>query len=679
LIELQFQYLKMSRWSRDEIALLAEMRNRLRKEISEAGQFPEVVGDRPLIRFLRGHGHNIDKATAIYASFLQWRQQYGVDAVREDICRNHKQAMDFPFSKNFITDIWPQITMSTGMRDTAGNPIAIETYNYSPRAVFQHATPDDYTRFMIYCMEFKIIILEQLSEEAERKFLRNCNFHPPQTQQGYGVILQCTILRDIKDISREFLSSEAKNIFRISIGIAQNNYPEMLYKCHMLNAGWMFSTVWYFAKGLMDARTVAKVTSHGNDFLVTLGNEITASNMPTFLGGKFQCELEPPFIADLEEFGLLHLWGYSSAPCYLEHMRLSNNIPCSPSNHVSSITSTGPAISTAHLSTGRLSEERLSRRHSGSGGNAVIVTGILASAAHGSFERTRKGSFVLDDVTDLLESETKSPSAMETSIPTSEGNLTSTSCDIKTSDYGEGNKIHPILGCIFDLDGTLLDSESVSTLAVQCVLDRYVVNGIVPQFTSDIKRQTMGLKDTEWTQLVVEKVQLNGNLTAEELLAAWEVSMETLMGEIRVLPGGHQLIDRLTAFGMPLAIATSSSTKIVTLKRNIVPDIFNRMSAVICGDEVIHGKPSPDIFLLAAEKLHILPANCLVIEDSLAGIKAAKAAGMRVCACVPDIEEGYLNEIRTILETDDCLIHSLLQFDYTKWSFASSTASNCDH
>lgn len=62
------------RWSRAEHEMLVEMRRRLANEMAECGRFPEVVGDRGLIRFIRGHGHNIDKATEMYGNYLRWRK-----------------------------------------------------------------------------------------------------------------------------------------------------------------------------------------------------------------------------------------------------------------------------------------------------------------------------------------------------------------------------------------------------------------------------------------------------------------------------------------------------------------------------------------------------------------------------------------------------------------------------
>jgi hypothetical protein len=78
--------------------MLAEIRNRLSEEISQAGQYPEVVGDRAIIRFIRGHNHVLDKATEMYGSFLNWRKESNADEARENIVKGGmNDPMKFPF------------------------------------------------------------------------------------------------------------------------------------------------------------------------------------------------------------------------------------------------------------------------------------------------------------------------------------------------------------------------------------------------------------------------------------------------------------------------------------------------------------------------------------------------------------------------------------------------------
>ncbi len=100
---------------------------------------------------------------------------------------------------------------------------------------------------------------------------------------------------------------------------------------------------------------------------------------------------------------------------------------------------------------------------------------------------------------------------------------------------------------------------------------------------------------------------------------------------VTILPGARELLEALQAEGIPAAVA--SSTPRLNLDAIFAATALDRFfKAVVCGDDVINGKPAPDVFLLAASKLGLGPDECLVIEDAHAGIEAAIAAGMRVLA-----------------------------------------------
>ena len=106
------------------------------------------------------------------------------------------------------------------------------------------------------------------------------------------------------------------------------------------------------------------------------------------------------------------------------------------------------------------------------------------------------------------------------------------------------------------------------------------------------------------------------------------------MSELRLKPGFEELFDEARARGMPRALASSSARRLVeaTLARFGVRERFD---AVVTGDCVARPKPAPDIFLEAARRVGVPPEGCVVLEDSLAGVHAARAAGMSVVA-VPE-------------------------------------------
>jgi len=100
---------------------------------------------------------------------------------------------------------------------------------------------------------------------------------------------------------------------------------------------------------------------------------------------------------------------------------------------------------------------------------------------------------------------------------------------------------------------------------------------------------------------------------------------------VHVLPGARELLTALRAAGIPRSIGSSTprSNLDAILPVTGLADLFD---AIACGDDVTHGKPAPDIFLLAAKKLHMPPADCLVIEDAHVGLEAARRAGMATLA-----------------------------------------------
>ena len=187
---------------------------------------------------------------------------------------------------------------------------------------------------------------------------------------------------------------------------------------------------------------------------------------------------------------------------------------------------------------------------------------------------------------------------------------------------------------MFDLDGTLLDTETLSTQAIQMVLD-----GVAPgtRIEWELKRQLLGLPGTVWGPMVVKELNLQGLIEPTALVAQWEANLSTLAPSVTKMPGALATVDLLHATGVPMAIATSSTSAGVSKKRHRHGDLFDKVAIVVCGDdpEVVLGKPAPDLFLIGARRLSVAPAECVAVEDSLAGVLSALAAGMFVVA-VPD-------------------------------------------
>ena len=156
-------------------------------------------------RFIRGHGHNAAKATEMFAKFLAWRKEANADEARQNIVHGGIDTpLKFPHGE-LIIGMCPQIVCAGDALDMHGNPIALETYNFSPVAVLQAVTLEEYKEFVVYCLQYKTLIIEQLSELKERAYLQEHNGNPPDTPEGYGIILQCTIIRDLTGLGLEFM------------------------------------------------------------------------------------------------------------------------------------------------------------------------------------------------------------------------------------------------------------------------------------------------------------------------------------------------------------------------------------------------------------------------------------------------------------------------------------------
>jgi pseudouridine-5'-monophosphatase len=199
---------------------------------------------------------------------------------------------------------------------------------------------------------------------------------------------------------------------------------------------------------------------------------------------------------------------------------------------------------------------------------------------------------------------------------------------------------------IFDMDGVLLDTEKLYTQATQEILAPYG-----KQFDWATKARMMGRAPLVSAQVLIEATELP--LSPEEFLAAKKPLLERLFPTCEPMPGAIELVERLSQRGMPLAVATSSERHYFEAKTRHHP-WFSSFRVVVCGSdpEVGRHKPAPDIFLVAAERLGVRPESCLVFEDSVAGVEAARAAGMKVAAVpAPQADKNHYELAHYVLAT----------------------------
>jgi len=179
---------------------------------------------------------------------------------------------------------------------------------------------------------------------------------------------------------------------------------------------------------------------------------------------------------------------------------------------------------------------------------------------------------------------------------------------------------------IFDLDGTLLDTEPLYTQAAQTVMAPYGKT-----LDAALKRKIMGGDARRSAATVIEELDLP--MTVDEFLQSREAILLQLFRSAPEINGAGDLVRSLARIAMPLGLATSSRSEWCNLKLQDREwaECFN---VKICGDDsrLKNLKPAPDIFLICAHDLQVDATACIAFEDSPNGIQSALAAGMTVIA-----------------------------------------------
>ncbi|MGW3649141.1 HAD family hydrolase [Streptomyces sp. NPDC000878] len=181
---------------------------------------------------------------------------------------------------------------------------------------------------------------------------------------------------------------------------------------------------------------------------------------------------------------------------------------------------------------------------------------------------------------------------------------------------------------IFDLDGTLVDSEPNYYEASRRTLAAYGVTG----FTWADQEKSVGISTRETVTLWRERYGLRAPV--EELLAEKNRRyLELARADTPVYPEMRKFVELLAGEGVPMAVASGSARR--TIEATLAGTGLDAyLRTVVSSDEVAHGKPAPDVFLEAARRLGVAPADCVVMEDAAPGAAAAHAAGMR-CVAIP--------------------------------------------
>ncbi len=210
---------------------------------------------------------------------------------------------------------------------------------------------------------------------------------------------------------------------------------------------------------------------------------------------------------------------------------------------------------------------------------------------------------------------------------------------------------------IFDLDGTLIDLFEVHYRAFHDSIKE--ASGL--DFTREDLIKAYGLK-TENVAVMFFKEQGVTGIKLEKIMEAREKIVLNHLSEPKVLPGAVKLLEKLKDANIKLAVGTTSRRN-MTLKTLSVSGLKKYFDVVSTITDVSQGKPAPDIFLSAAERMNATPEHCVVFEDSPYGIKAAKAARMKAVAVLYDSHHTSENLAK---ENPDLVVQSLEYIDLAK-------------
>lgn len=200
---------------------------------------------------------------------------------------------------------------------------------------------------------------------------------------------------------------------------------------------------------------------------------------------------------------------------------------------------------------------------------------------------------------------------------------------------------------IFDMDGLMFNTEDIYNVVGDALLKP---RG--HEFTLELKLLMMGLPGVKAFDVMVDHCGLSDSAEDLEKESA-ELFGELLPREVRPMPGLLELLDRLEERRLPKAIATSSQRRFADIALHQF-DLSPRFEFILSAESVENGKPHPDIYLLAAQRMGLKPSQLLVLEDSVKGSRAAAAAGTNVIA-VPtphsaNCDYSHVNKIATSLQ-----------------------------
>src|SRR5471030_2157288 len=182
-----------------------------------------------------------------------------------------------------------------------------------------------------------------------------------------------------------------------------------------------------------------------------------------------------------------------------------------------------------------------------------------------------------------------------------------------------------IKACIFDLDGVIVDTAVYHYKAW-----KRLANELGFDFTEEDNEKLKGVSRVRSLELILQWGHITKTALEKEKLAArkndWYVEMINHITPAEILPGAKEFLETCRAAGIKTALGSASKNSMTILNKINMTGLFD---AVIDGNKVSKPKPDPEVFLKGAEALNVSPADCVVFEDAIAGVEAAKNGGMK--------------------------------------------------
>lgn len=206
------------------------------------------------------------------------------------------------------------------------------------------------------------------------------------------------------------------------------------------------------------------------------------------------------------------------------------------------------------------------------------------------------------------------------------------------------NMLENVDACIFDLDGTLVDSMWVWVSVDEEYIRKYKLTK-----PKDFHAGMEGMSYSETAQYFLDCFP-SIPLSREEIMDEWtQMAHEKYMTEVLLKKGAKEFLQDLKERGIKTGIASSNSKQMIvdTLKSHVIAEYIDSVRSAC---EAGAGKPSPDVYLLVAKDLNAEPKRCLIFEDVPMGILAGKNAGMKTCAVDDDFSKGQEEKKRTLAD-----------------------------